>query len=181
MTDFDTHLLSKPRRQSWFGRFQIVNLALLTLLAILSRVYLPRLIPSTRFLELPLLLTIYFALTRRSPVAAVLFGMSVGLIEDSLAPYRINPIGMNGLTKTLVAYFAASVSLRFDVENVILRFLLSFLFYFFNTFLYWVMRRALLAQMVPFDPLETVIYGALNAVVAVPLYLMLDRLKLSRG
>jgi rod shape-determining protein MreD len=181
MSDFDHQLLNKPRRQGWFDRFHFVNLAIITLFAILSRVYLQRLIPNTSFLELPLLLTIYFSLSRRSPVASLLFGMVVGLIEDSLAPYRLNPIGMNGLCKTLVGYFAASVSLRFDVEHVLLRFVLSFLFYFFNTFLYWVMRRAMLAQNVPFDVMDTLIYGALNAAVAVPLFLMLDRLKLSRA
>jgi hypothetical protein len=33
--------------------------------------------------------------------------------------------------------------------------------------------------MVPFDPQETFVHGALNAAVAVPLFLILDRLKLS--
>lgn len=181
MTDFEHELLNKPRRRNWFDRFQVVNLGVLTLLAILSRVYLQRLIPNTGFLELPLLLTIYFSLTRRSPVASLLFGMAVGLIEDSLAPSRLNPIGMNGLTKTLVGYFAASVSLRFDVEHVLLRFVLSFLFYLFNAFLYWVMQRALLAQNVPFEVVDKLLDGALNAAVAVPLFLMLDRLKVSRA
>jgi rod shape-determining protein MreD len=58
---------------------------------------------------------------------------------------------------------------------------LSFLFYLFNAFLYWVMQRALLAQNVPFEVIDKLLDGALNAAVAVPLFLMLDRLKVSRA
>jgi len=86
---------------------------------------------------------------------------------------------MYGITKTLVGYFAASVSMRFNVDNPVIRLVLCFFFYFFHAFFYWVMRRALLGQLVPFDPRETFIHGALNAVVALPLYLILDRMKLS--
>lgn len=177
MSDFDSSLMNKPR-ESWFGRFQVLWLFLITLLAILSRVYIQRLIPNTGFLELPLLLVVYFGLMRRSQVAALLFGAFVGLVEDSLAPDNL-PLGMNGIAKTMVGYFAASVSMRFDVENVAIRFVLSFFFYFFHAFLYWVMRRALLAQTVPFDPQTELLHGVLNAVVAVPLFLILDRLRLS--
>jgi rod shape-determining protein MreD len=180
MNDFDGELLKKPARESWLSRFQVVALALITLLAILSRVYIQRLIPNTRFLELPLLLTVYFGLMRRNQVASLLFGAFVGLLEDSLAPTTL-PLGMNGIAKTLVGYFAASVSLRFDVENVFIRFILSFFFYFFNAFFFWVMQRALLGQLIPFDPQDALIHGVLNAIVAVPLFLILDRMKLSHS
>jgi rod shape-determining protein MreD len=108
----------------------------------------------------------------------LLFGAFVGLAEDSLSPANI-PIGMYGITKTLVGYFAAAVSLRFDVENTLIRVVLSFFFYFFHAFFYWIMRRALLAQIVPFDPQETFVHGALNAVVAIPLFMILDRMKMA--
>ncbi len=178
MSDFDHSLMNKPARESWLGRFQVFWLLLITLLAILSRVYIQRLIPNTGFLELPLLLVVYFGLMRRSQIAALLFGAFVGLVEDSLAPDNL-PLGMNGIAKTMVGYFAAAVSLRFDVENVAIRLVLSFFFYLFHAFLYWVMRRALLAQTVPFDPQKELLHGVLNAVVAVPLFLILDRLNLS--
>jgi hypothetical protein len=41
------------------------------------------------------------------------------------------------------------------------------------------MRRALLGQVVPFDPQETFVHGALNAIIALPLFAILDRMKLS--
>jgi rod shape-determining protein MreD len=100
------------------------------------------------------------------------------LAEDSLSPANI-PIGMYGITKTLVGYFAASVSMRFNMENRFVRLLLCFFFYCFHAFCYWIMRRALLGQAVPFNPQQTVVGGALNAAVALPLFVVLDRMKLS--
>jgi len=84
---------------------------------------------------------------------------------------------MFGIVTTLVGYFAASVSLRFDVDNTAVRFLLGFFFFFFHRFFYWVLSSALLAQQIDFDPLQSVVFGILNAAVAVPLFHMLDKLK----
>jgi rod shape-determining protein MreD len=174
----DQLLTTRPVAESWFGRFQVVALAALTIIAIISKFYLPRLVPHTEWLELPLLLTVYFGLMRRSPIASLFFGAFVGLAEDSLSPANI-PIGMYGITKTLVGYFASEVSLRFNVEPPFIRPVLCFFFYFFHAFFYWIMRRALLGQIVPFDPQDTFVHGALNAIIAIPLFGMLDRMKLA--
>jgi len=179
MNESSDNLLRRRSRESWFSRFQILGLVVLTLLAIILKVYLPRIIPSTSWLELPLLLTVYFGLVYPNQIAALLFGAFVGLCEDSLAPANLHPIGMFGITKTLVGYFAASVSMRFNVENAFIRLVLCFFFYLFHALMYWLMRRALLDQMVPFDPQEILIYGALNSAVALPLFLLLDKMKVS--
>ena len=178
MHETSDQILKRSVRENWFTRFQVAGLAILTLIAIIGKFYLPRIVPNTEWLELPLLLTVYFALMRKSQLQALFFGAFVGLAEDSLSPATL-PIGMYGITKTLVGYFAASVSLRFDVENFVIRLVLTFFFYFFHAFFYWIMRRALLGQMIPFDPQETFVHGALNSAVAVPLFLVLDRIKLS--
>src|SRR5579863_6305871 len=178
MNETSDQIINRPARESWFSRFQVVALAFLTLVAIIGKFYLPRLIPATEWLELPLLLTVYFGLMRRSQIAALFFGAFVGLAEDSLSPSNL-PIGMYGITKTLVGYFAASVSIRFNVESSLMRLVLCFFFYFFHAFLYWAMRRALLGQIVPFNPQDTLVHGVLNAAVALPLFAILDRLKLS--
>jgi len=178
MNESSDLILRRPARQGWFSRFQVVALAALTLIAIVGKFYLPRLIPNTEWLELPLLLTVYFGLMKQSPIAALFFGAFVGLAEDSLSPANI-PIGMYGITKTLVGYFAASVSLRFNVENMLIRMVLCLFFFFFHAFCYWLMRRALLAQIVPFDLQETFVHGVLNALVALPLFAVLDRMKVS--
>ncbi len=172
------HLLKRPVQEIWTSRFQVVALVVLTLVAIIGKFYLPRLLPHTEWLELPLLLTVYFGLMRHSQIQALFFGAFVGLAEDSLSPATL-PIGMYGITKTLVGYFAASVSLRFNVESSVIRVILCFFFYVFHAFFYWVMRRALLAQTIPFDPQETLVHGALNSLIAIPLFVILDKMKVS--
>lgn len=178
MNETSDQLIGQQIQENWFSRFQVVALVIITLVAIIGKFYLPRLIPNTEWLELPLLLTIYFGLMRRSQISSLFFGAFVGLAEDSLSPANL-PIGMYGITKTLVGYFAASVSMRFNVESSVIRLVLSFFFYFFHAFLYWIMRRALLGQVVPFDPQETFVHGALNSLVAIPLFAILDRMKLA--
>jgi rod shape-determining protein MreD len=86
---------------------------------------------------------------------------------------------MYGIVKTLVGYFAASVSQRFDVENPWVRLVLAFFFFFFHQFFYWVLKRALLGETLDFDPLQTIVLGILNAAVAVPLFRTLDRLRVT--
>ena len=174
----DNLLRSRRSSDSIFSRFQVAALVVLTLIAVISKFYLPRLIPSAVWLEVPLLLTIYFGLMRPDPVSALLFGAFVGISEDSLSPANL-PIGMYGITKTLVGYFSASVSQRFNVGHSFLRLVLCFFFYCFHAFFYWVMRRALLQQLVPFDTQLTLLHGAFNVAVALPLYMILDRMKLS--
>lgn len=178
MNEVSDEILKPPVRESWFSRFQVVALVALTLLSIISKFYLPRLIPHTEWLELPLLLTIYFSLMRHGQIASLFFGAFVGLAEDSLSPANL-PIGMYGITKTLVGYFAASISLRFNVESPVIRLVLSFFFYLFHAFFYWIMRRALLGQVVPFDLQEALVNGGLNSVVAIPLFAILDRMRLA--
>ena len=84
---------------------------------------------------------------------------------------------MYGIVKTLVGYFAAFVSQRFDVRNPSVRAILAFFFYFFHEFFYWVLSRALLGQALDFDPARTLVLSVLNAAVAPPLFHILDKLK----
>jgi rod shape-determining protein MreD len=173
MTEFD-RLLSDVPRKTRISRFRPAVFVLVPLIAILFQVYVPLFFQYLSYLELPLLVTVYFALMRRSPVAGVLFGSAIGLVQDSLSSH---PIGMFGIVKTLVGYFAASVSLRFDVDNPVVRLILGFFFFFFHQFFYWVLARALLGQKLDFDFQQTLIFGLLNALVALPLFHLLDKLK----
>ncbi len=176
MNQYSERLLSDAPPKAGKMRFRPVILIVVPLTAILFQVYVPRFLPFLSYLELPLLITVHFALTRREPVSAVFFGSLIGLIQDSLSH---QPIGMFGIVKTLVGYFAASVSLRFDVENPVITYILAFFFYVFHQFFYWVLARALLGQVVNFDPAQTLIYGLLNAAVALPLFHILDKLKVT--
>src|ERR1035441_8659451 len=148
--------------------------AAVPLAAILFQVYVPMFFPFLSFLEMPLLVVVYFAIMRRSQISGLMEGALVGLAQDSLSK---NPLGMFGIVKTLVGYFAASVGVRLDVEHGLIRLLLGFFFYLFHQFLYWVMARALLGQQLTFDWQRTAMLAGLNAVVGVALFHLLDKLK----
>ena len=167
-------ILLTNERESRIWRFRAWVMVVVPLLAILFQIYSPLYLPFLGYLDLPLLITIYFALMRRSPIGGLAVGALVGLAQDSLSK---NPLGLFGIIKTLVGYFAASVGLRIDVEHPFIRLLLGFFFYFFHQFLYWVMCRALLAQQLAFEVQRTVFLGALNAVVAIALFHFLDKLR----
>ena len=112
---------------------------------------------------------------RRSQIGGLFIGAFIGLAQDSLSIKQ--PLGMFGIVKTLVGYFAASVGLRIDVEHSVIRFLLTYFFYFFHQFLYWVLARGLLGRQIPFEIQRTLVLGLLNAVVGVTLFHFLDRLR----
>ena len=158
------------------SRFTAAVVIGIPLAAILFQVYVPRFFQFLSYLELPLLVTVYFSLMWRSPVSGVFYGAGIGLVQDSLSH---NPLGMFGIVKTLVGYFAASMSQRFDVQNPLVRLILSFFFLFFHQFFYWVLSRALLGEALDSDLERTVIVAALNAIVAVPLFHILDKLRVT--
>ena len=164
-------------REAQSSRFKVWIFILVPILAILFQVYVPLFFRFLSFLELPLLVTIYFALMRQSQIRGLFLGAAVGLAQDSLSK---NPLGILGICKTLVGYFAASMGLRIDVEQPFVRLLLTFLLFAFHEFLKWVLDRALLAQTYPFDWRETAVLAALNSVVGVFLYHFLDRLREDR-
>jgi rod shape-determining protein MreD len=173
MTNGDRLLLGN-QREGQISRFRAWVLLAIPLAAILFQVYIPLFFQFLSFLELPLLVTIYFALMRRSPIGGLVIGMLVGIAQDSLSK---NPLGMFGIVKTLVGYFAASVGLRFDVDHPVVRLVLAYFFFFFHQFFFWVLGRALLAQQIKFDVQRTLFLGLLNAVVGVSLFHFLDKLK----
>jgi rod shape-determining protein MreD len=175
MNEFSDRLLTEVPRKARRFKFRPATMFLVPLAAILFQVYVPFFFGYLRYLELPLLVTVYFALMHRQPIAGVFFGAGIGLAQDSLSPNQ--PLGMFGIVKTLVGYFAASVSMRFDVDNPLIQFVLAFFFFFFHQFFYWVLSRALLAQQTDFDPQQTFVLGLLNAAVAVPLFMLLDKMK----
>lgn len=167
-------ILLANQRESRISKFRAWVIVLVPLAAILFQVYVPLFFEFLGYLELPLLVTVYFALMRRSPMTGLFVGAFVGLAQDSLSK---NPLGMFGIVKTLVGYFAASVGLRFDVEHSLVRLILALFFYFFHQFFYWVLAHALLGQQIDFDWQRTLMLGLLNAVVGVSLFHFLDKLK----
>ena len=174
MTYSGERILMSSQREGQVSRFRGWVLVVVPLAAILFQVYVPLFYRPLGFLEMPLLAVVYFAIMRRSPISGLLLGALVGLVQDSLSK---NPLGMFGIDKTLVGYFAASVGMQFDVEHSLIRLLLCFLAYLFHQFVYWAMAHMMLSQQLALDLPRTAVVGLLNAVVGVALYAFLDKLK----
>jgi rod shape-determining protein MreD len=169
----DQRLIDNPRRGK-ISKFRIVWLIFIPLASIAFQVNIPLFFKHLGYLELPLLVTVYFSLMQRNPIGGTFVGAAIGLLQDALAN---QPLGIFGMVKTLVGYFAASISIKIDVDNTTIRAGLSFFFFFFHQFFTWILVRALLGQAIDFDIVQTLLFGLLNALVAVPLFLILDKLR----
>src|SRR6267142_2851057 len=86
------------------------------LLVLFLQAFLPLYVPKAEILDLPLLVTIYFGLSRRNPSTGLLLGMAIGLAQDSLSGPTV-PLGLYGIAKTIIGYLASSIGARLDTEH----------------------------------------------------------------
>src|SRR5215469_2688572 len=77
------------------------------------------------YIDLPLICSVYYGFTIGNPIASILMGSSLGLMQDSLSGAVL---GANGLSKTLIGFFAASAGSKFAVDQPITRIFALFLF-----------------------------------------------------
>jgi rod shape-determining protein MreD len=77
------------------------------------------------YFDLPLICCIYYGFTLSNPIASIVIGSALGLMQDSLSGAVL---GANGLTKTLIGFFAASAGQKFAVDQLITRVFALFLF-----------------------------------------------------
>ena len=69
------------------------------LAAIILQAFLPVRIHFFSAFDLPLLVTIYFAVARRNPITGLLTGSAIGLVQDALTH---QPLGVYGISKTVI-------------------------------------------------------------------------------
>lgn len=147
-----------------------------TIIALFLQTSVPVHFPKFAILDLPLLITIYFGLSRRNPSTGLLLGMMIGLLQDSLSGPTV-PIGLYGIAKTIIGYLASSIGARLDTEHPIARFALTVIFFGVHQGVVVLTRRLLLAQPEPWFNLHLAIGAAVNAVIGVFLFMLLDRLR----
>jgi len=92
MTYSGDRILLGSQRESRISRFRPWVLFVVPLIAILFQVYIPLFFKFLAYLDLPLLVTVYFALMRRSPIAGTFIGAFIGLAQDSLSKYPLEPM-----------------------------------------------------------------------------------------
>ena len=145
------------------------------LICVLLGAMLPRISPRLAILDLPLIATVFFAVSRRSPVAGAVTGTVIGLLQDSLTD---QPFGVYGIAKTIIGYIGASVSFTVDVENIFNRILFNFIASLLQSVILYVIRRRMLGITTEhLRPVYELIRASVNTAVAIPIFVVLDRFK----
>ena len=155
-------------------KFRAGAIIIATLLALVIQASFPIHFAKAAVLDFPLMVTIYFGLSRRNPSTGLLLGMVIGLLRDSLSAV---PLGLYGIAGTIIGYFASSIGARLDTEHPAARFALTAAFFVAHQGLIVVTRRILLAQPEPWFNTHLFIAALCNALVSVFVFLLLDRLR----
>jgi len=162
------------REQVSVYEFSWPAILLIPLFAVLIQVFV-----KVRFLpivDMPFLVTIFFATARRNPVTGSVTGCCIGLLQDLFAGYN-HPLGMYGIALTVVGYGASSLGVKIDVENPGSRFLITFIFFGIHEGVYYGVAHGLLRQGVQWAWGHAAISALANAVLGIFLYRFLDRFK----
>lgn len=77
------------------------------------------------YFDLPLICSVYYGFILGNPIASILIGSSLGLMQDSLSGAVL---GSNGFSKTVIGFLAASAGSKFNVDQPITRVFALFLF-----------------------------------------------------
>lgn len=156
--------------------FRPVVTVLAPLLCLLLQAMLPKTWVKFSYVDLPLIAVIFFSVARRNPITGTITGTIVGLLQDGLTNH---PFGVYGITKGIIGYIAASLGFALDVDNLLNRVLLNFGFTLLQSGLLYIITRRLLADpSVHLEPIHQLICATVNAIVAIPVFLMLDRFKI---
>ena len=163
------------RRDMEIHRYPLLVYALVPLTALVLQAWLPHVLGQYAFFDLPLVVTVYFALARRSPIQGSLMGAARGLFEDALTHHAI---GVNGIAKTTVGFIAASTGIRIDVENHAIRVVLNFVLSLLSSVIYYGVYRGMLGLDLEWNWFNQLFIAIGNAVIALVLFPFLDRLQI---
>jgi len=145
------------------------------LLAIFVQVFFPIRLRFLMAFDLPLLVTIYFAVARRRPILGLITGALIGTVQDAFSHHYI---GLNGIAKTIIGFLASSLGVRLDVENPGSRFLMTVGFYLVHQITLVVIDVLLVGIREPWNWSHTLLAAVANGLMAVVLFVALDRLKM---
>src|SRR5712664_3511101 len=157
-------------------KFRAGAIIVATLLALVFQSSFPIHFAKAAVLDLPLLVTIYFGLSRRNPSTGLLLGTFIGLLQDSLSK---TPLGLFGIAKTVIGYLASSIGARLDTEHPLARFALTFSFFAVHQGIVVLVQKLLLAQPQPWFTMRLGISCLVNSILGVFLYYLLDRFRKS--
>ena len=163
---------ANSRRDLEIRRYPLLVYVLVPLAALVLQAWLPRVLRGYAWFDLPLVVTVYFALGRRSPIQGTLMGAGMGLFEDALTHHAI---GVNGIAKTVAGFLAGSVGVRIDVDNLTVRLMITFLLSLLCSAIYILVYRVLLGMDQEWRGLEELMKAVGTSAAASILFPLLDR------
>lgn len=170
----NVNLTYTSREQIEVYRFSLPVAIFVPLLAVFLQVFLPLRFPFVSIFDLPLLVVIFFAMARRSPVTGLLTGAAIGLLQDSLTR---QPIGLYGIAKTFVGYGASSLGVKLDVESIGTRLIVTTAFYVIHEVIYFSVARGMVRLDLHWSWPHELGSAIANAFLGVLLFAVMDRLK----
>jgi len=162
------------REQFEVYRFNPAVAIAVPLIAIFVQAYLPLKLSFFNIFDLPLLVTIYFAVARRNPVTGLLTGMVIGLVQDSLTH---SFLGLYGISKTVVGFAASSLGVKIDVENPGSRLLMTAGFYLVQKVVYYLVARGMAGMEMQLDLPHAFGAALANGFLAIVMFSLLDKTK----
>ncbi len=145
------------------------------LVCLLLQAVLPKTFPWLIHIDLPLIATIFFAVSRRSPIAGALTGTLIGLFQDGLTNH---PFGVDGIAKGIIGYVAASIGFAVDVDNLTNRMVLVFTLSLLQSGMLYVIAHWLLGDTTfRLLALQEGLSAVANCLVANPMFYLLDKFR----
>ncbi len=164
------------REQVSVYEFSWVAIIFIPLVAVLIQIFIPVKVRFLPIIDLPFMVTIFFATARRNPISGCITGCLIGLTQDLFAG-PMHPLGMYGIALTVIGYLASSLGLKIDVENPGSRFLITYIFFVIHQGVYYGVAHGLLRQGLQWSWSHTAISALANAVIGIFVFKFLDRFK----
>ncbi|HEX8089822.1 MAG TPA: rod shape-determining protein MreD [Blastocatellia bacterium] len=156
---------------------QTFKIALTIFVALLLQFLLPNYLGFFKYIDLPLIVTVYFGL-QRDALLGMLTGVALGVGGDAVIG---GVLGVGGFSKTLIGYLVAMASIKLSLENPLVRLAVVAVASAVNTLLYVALYQ-MLEQPLP----DASTWGELGKIIgrkaladtltAIVLIIMLDRI-----
>ena len=163
-----------PQREVEAFRVHPATLWVTILVALLLQTFLPLKIPLAGLMDFPLLVTVYFTLVRQNKIFGIALGTGLGLMQDALSH---GYVGMFGMAKALVGYLAAFAAIRFNVESLFARSVVTACLILLHNLCMAGLQHALLDPPPAFMALDLASAVLVNVALSLIVFPVLDRFR----
>jgi rod shape-determining protein MreD len=163
-----------PQREVEAFRVRPATLSVSILVALLLQTFLPLKIPLAGLMDFPLLVIVYFTLVRQNRIFGMALGTGLGLMQDALSH---GYVGMFGMAKAVVGYLAAFAAVRFNVESLFARSVVTASLVLLHNLCMAGLQHALLDSPPAFMALDLASAVLVNVALSLIVFPVLDRFR----